>query len=213
MPDGQNDLLECLQRLCRKVYQRLYFRRRNSEREFKIKRFMANREWRAANPQRARDRQNTWRRLNPEKCKEYQARDWEKHGERRRANNRARWPRIAAQQHIKAAEWRLANPVRVLENHRAWYKLNKFKVILSNHRRRALQDGNLATPSDIHKILVSQEFKCKYCKQRIRRSEFHVDHVVPLIRGGSNGLDNLCIACIRCNLSKGSRLVGEWRSS
>ena len=32
---------------------------------------------------------------------------------------------------------------------------------------------------------------------------YHVDHVVPLMRGGSNDPDNICLACKPCNLAKG----------
>ncbi len=38
----------------------------------------------------------------------------------------------------------------------------------------------------------------------------HVDHVVPLSRGGSDTEDNVVIACSSCNLSKGSKLLCAW---
>lgn len=37
-----------------------------------------------------------------------------------------------------------------------------------------------------------------------------VDHVVPLVKGGSNGPDNLVIACSTCNLRKNDKLPHEW---
>jgi 5-methylcytosine-specific restriction endonuclease McrA len=42
---------------------------------------------------------------------------------------------------------------------------------------------------------------------------YHVDHVVPLVRGGSDDPSNLVIACVPCNLSKGDKLPHEWKRS
>lgn len=36
-----------------------------------------------------------------------------------------------------------------------------------------------------------------------------VEHIVPRAHGGSNAVENLAIACARCNQGKGSRL--DWR--
>lgn len=38
--------------------------------------------------------------------------------------------------------------------------------------------------------------------------DLHIDHIIPLSRGGSDTLENLQILCARCNLSKGNRRIG-----
>jgi hypothetical protein len=35
-----------------------------------------------------------------------------------------------------------------------------------------------------------------------------VDHILPLVAGGSSQLENLCLACYRCNEFKGRRTEG-----
>jgi hypothetical protein len=35
-----------------------------------------------------------------------------------------------------------------------------------------------------------------------------VDHILPLVAGGSSRLENLCLACYRCNEFKGARTAG-----
>jgi hypothetical protein len=36
----------------------------------------------------------------------------------------------------------------------------------------------------------------------------HVEHIIPKAHGGSDDLDNLALACIDCNLHKGTNLTG-----
>lgn len=52
--------------------------------------------------------------------------------------------------------------------------------------------------------------QCTYCGDAV--GPFHIDHVHPLSRGGSNKLENLTVACQSCNLSKGSKTVTEWEN-
>jgi len=41
-------------------------------------------------------------------------------------------------------------------------------------------------------------------------SETFVEHRQPLILGGTNWPDNLCLACVRCNLRKGTKTEAEF---
>lgn len=48
---------------------------------------------------------------------------------------------------------------------------------------------------------------CAYCPSLATT----VDHVIPLVRGGTNHEGNLVPCCRRCNSSKAARLISEWR--
>lgn len=52
-------------------------------------------------------------------------------------------------------------------------------------------------------VLRRDGFQCAYCGAKASESQLHVDHVVPVIEGGSDELSNLVTACIDCNLGKG----------
>ncbi len=52
---------------------------------------------------------------------------------------------------------------------------------------------------------------CQYCGRRMPKSEVTVDHVVPRSRGGIDSWDNLVLACVDCNVRKGSRTPDEAR--
>ena len=42
-------------------------------------------------------------------------------------------------------------------------------------------------------------------------TDAHIDHILPLSRGGENVDDNAQLLCPYCNLSKGSKTMEEWK--
>jgi hypothetical protein len=55
------------------------------------------------------------------------------------------------------------------------------------------------------------KFCCEYCglhQDQSPLAALHVEHILPRKHGGSDGLDNLALACIDCNLHKGSNVAG-----
>ena len=42
--------------------------------------------------------------------------------------------------------------------------------------------------------------------QSLQGATFHIEHVIPRIRGGTSELDNLALACPSCNLPKADRV-------
>lgn len=60
-------------------------------------------------------------------------------------------------------------------------------------------------------VLERDGYTCSYCGTADGSME--ADHVVPVISGGQDVLDNLVCACRTCNRSKGSKSVSEWMAS
>ncbi|WP_165226173.1 HNH endonuclease [Aquisphaera insulae] len=52
--------------------------------------------------------------------------------------------------------------------------------------------------------------RCEYCRISQEHVEIshHIEHIVARKHGGIDDPSNLCVACARCNLFKGSDLVG-----
>ncbi len=53
--------------------------------------------------------------------------------------------------------------------------------------------------------------RCEYCHLHQDDSPLavlHIEHIVPKKHGGTDDTDNLALACIDCNLHKGSNLTG-----
>lgn len=53
--------------------------------------------------------------------------------------------------------------------------------------------------------------RCEYCQmhQSLQGATFHLEHIIPLILGGSSELGNLALACPSCNLHKADRTSGS----
>ena len=53
--------------------------------------------------------------------------------------------------------------------------------------------------------------RCEYCGRRQSQSllaTLHIEHVLPRKHHGGDGAENLALACIDCNLHKGTNVAG-----
>jgi 5-methylcytosine-specific restriction endonuclease McrA len=53
--------------------------------------------------------------------------------------------------------------------------------------------------------------RCEFCHLHQEDSPLallHIEHIIPRSHGGSDDADNLALACIDCNLHKGTNLTG-----
>lgn len=111
--------------------------------------------------------------------------------------------------HVK---WLMSHPEANRDRAIKWYRDHPERAKAQWHKRRVLKDsyeGKHHTAADIKSLLRTQEGLCAYCG--ITLDSYHVDHVVPLSRGGGNGADNIALACPFCNLSKRDKLLHvEW---
>ena len=75
----------------------------------------------------------------------------------------------------------------------------------SEHRREALRRSEEPAyiRDDVDCLRRIQNDSCYYCGSSIQGG-FHVEHLEPLCRGGSNGFGNIMLACPPCNSDKGT---------
>ena len=53
-------------------------------------------------------------------------------------------------------------------------------------------------------IFKRDGFRCGYCRRSVSESPLHVDHIKPVVDGGTNEPENLITACEDCNSGKSS---------
>lgn len=157
-----------------------------------------------------------WRDENREKLR---ARDAERARIRRREKAAAegreirigRAPIYTEQERIelrraRSLDYWKRNPEKRKELNKAYLAANpeKFRVQARNRRARKQGNGGKHTKADIEALWDLQKGRCVMCLKRLG-SKFHVDHHVPLAKGGSNDRGNLRLMHKRCNLEKGAR--------
>lgn len=76
----------------------------------------------------------------------------------------------------------------------------RYRVHVRN-RRALLKVAGSHSVEDIDQLWTKQGGRCIYCKCRLEDG-YHVDHRVPLSKGGSNSPDNIQLTCSTCNLKK-----------
>ena len=85
------------------------------------------------------------------------------------------------------------------------------KIRTKCRRRRARIRGSTKhhTAQDVMVALEVQGNLCFYCQVDIA-DKYTVDHLTPLIRGGSDGPENIVIACPNCNFRKSDKTPQEF---
>jgi 5-methylcytosine-specific restriction endonuclease McrA len=186
-------------------------------------------------PEKARAKVAAGRAADPEKHRAVGRKSYQNHAEKRRLDGRDdhfenRDQRIATSRTWKedhpeqnaaiTQAWRASHTAHVAE-HNAWYKAkhaltisewkkryraeNMERHALYERTRRARKAGadGFHTIEDVWRILTSQNHQCAYCPFVLFR--FHIDHIMPLVLGGSDGPENIQALCPRCNMRKGPK--------
>ena len=82
-----------------------------------------------------------------------------------------------------------------------------------NHKRRLLRGqtpiDEFASPEYVKKLRAEQT-TCAYCCKPLDFKRRHIDHVIPIAKGGKHIEDNLVICCQSCNSSKGAKGLIQW---
>lgn len=169
--------------------------------------FKRNENCREANCQRAREYYRThrekhrayMRQWNEEHRAEEKARKlrwYYSHLEQASARRRLRYETHREQIKKEVRQWKQDHPELT-------------KTFDHNRRARKLNAPGSHNANDILAQLKRQKNRCYYCGGKLV-DKYHVDHIVPLSRGGSDDPENLVATCPRCNLSKGDKLPSEW---
>lgn len=93
---------------------------------------------------------------------------------------------------------------------RRWLKTEQGRLLhrLSNLKRKRnlkeTSDGSI-TGNAIRGLFVGQNGLCSHCHTDIH-IDYHIDHIIPISKGGEHKIENIQLLCPTCNLRKGNRI-------
>jgi len=110
--------------------------------------------------------------------------------------------------------WRDGKRQRDKEYQSAYWASHRLEASVRGSIRRAkikgATIGNIDEIKEIYRQAKEDEgIICYLCGKVIPMNKRHVDHFIPISRGGAHSVENLRITHSRCNLIKHDRLVSE----
>ena len=133
----------------------------------------------------------------------------------KQAYDKARVAKLAKKLSAAAAVRYVGARAEKIAAAKAWVNSNpeRRRAISKSYkaRRRSVERQGISGP-ELLRWTAAQEKVCHWCGVDCS-SRFHVDHVMPLARGGLHEIENLAISCPPCNLSKQAKHPDEFRAS
>lgn len=127
----------------------------------------------------------------PDRIREVDRQRYERDKEKRLAY----WQSTRPQQAARQRERYQANP--------EYYKAKEH-----NYRTRKKGNGGVVTASELRALVESCGGRCAHCGIVTSGRNQTIDHIHPVVLGGSSSIDNLQVLCRSCNSRKGARLEG-----
>lgn len=152
--------------------------------------------WADANREKVRIAKKAYEKRYPDRVAESKSKNFAIHGERYKK---------------ATSEAKQANREEENRKLREQYRRDPTPFQLRNKRR---EDREAALPGTFTKddritLLNQQNWECNGCLRPIDERA-HADHRTPVVRGGSNGIENRQMLCKRCNHLKGTMTQEEW---
>lgn len=158
--------------------------------------------------QRARDRAAKWYRDNYDRAANKRAAQRED----LRIKNRKYYAANREVEIQRSIEYQSANREAVSERNRSYKRNNRERYSLHEHTRRARINGAAGTHTFEQWIgrLAFHGHRCRYCSTPLTVRSATRDHMIPLIKGGTNWPSNLVPACFSCNSRKQARTFTQY---
>lgn len=164
--------------------------------------------YRASNRQHYREWQTQYRRKRGIKQKPIFANDEERKHHYRQYHH-AHYMRHREHYAEMVRTYRENNQPAIQQTKKRYYERNKglFKVYKALRYSRASKTGLTFTKHQWEDLKAHYGNTCLCCKRCEPDVKLTPDHVVPLVKGGNNSIDNIQPLCLQCNHRKHTKII------
>lgn len=179
------------------------------------------------NREHIRARNDEWKKNNPDKVRKNAIDSYYRNHEKNLARINTDEYRKKNAEWAKKKYYKNYSEVREYQNNwqrseksreyqRAYYHKNKekfrIKDKIQNARRRS---AGYLTRKEVQALYEDNikhygTLTCYLCGKQIEFGKDHLDHKLPITRGGITEFSNMGVSCQRCNLSKNNKTVDEF---
>lgn len=159
-------------------------------------------------------RAETYRKANREVLAEKQRQYYNENGDVQREASR---------------NWKAKNKTRQREYWIKWYEDHKedraqyshdygqenHDGVLERSRKRRAKSFNAPgtfTEAEFRDKLKEFGFRCFWCGKLLSEDDITRDHYIPLVKGGSNTIENIVPSCKSCNFKKRNKMPSEFKA-
>lgn len=83
---------------------------------------------------------------------------------------------------------------------------NELDMLRAKSRKKNKSKRRLISGKKRHAVFARDNYRCQICGATVEDgAKLHVDHILPVSKGGTNDIRNLQILCEKCNLGKHNR--------
>lgn len=80
----------------------------------------------------------------------------------------------------------------------------------AKHSETAKATVRKPIPASVRENVFRQDdYHCRYCGEFLEPGQRTIDHIIPVSRGGTDAVENLCCCCRSCNSAKRDRTPQE----
>lgn len=146
-----------------------------------------------------------YREKNKELLKEAKKRHYESNKEKINLKNRIYHHNNKDRLNKISNKYYNENKEIIRQKSKDYYNSEKGKLVFKKARikRKALLRNAKTGDIDLNKIISNK--KCYWCNTNLKNKKIHLDHYIPISKGGEHSNDNLVLSCPKCNLTKGAK--------
>ena len=180
--------------------------------------------YRLANPEKVAARLKTWNLANKEKVaargrlyyrtnvEEIKAKDkayYNANAEEIKAHKRAQYHANTEETKARNRAYYHANAEEIKAQKKAWGRANPDKIAAKWAKRKARKAGNGGsfTGEEWADLKAYFDYQCLCCRIAEPEINLTVDHVIPIVHGGTSDIGNIQPLCRSCNSSKGTQTI------